>query len=102
MSHSAFVSLTIILLNLSPDEYLYQVVSMLSRNCNILLNVRPMRMRIPAVCHRIGFITRLGAKGAQFRGSIEQREYGRVTMIIVPGADDIQLYQLTHNLAYNL
>src|SRR4030095_11595234 len=44
----------------------------------------------------------LRAKGAQFRGPIEQREYGRVVMIIVPGADDIQLYQATHKLAYNL
>jgi catechol 2,3-dioxygenase-like lactoylglutathione lyase family enzyme len=44
----------------------------------------------------------LGAKGAQFRGPVEQREYGRVIMMIVPGADDIQLYQPTHKLAYNL
>jgi hypothetical protein len=44
----------------------------------------------------------LRANGAQFRGFIEQREYGRVIMIIVPGADDTQLYQPTHNLAYNL
>ena len=32
----------------------------------------------------------LRAKGAQFRAPIEQREYGRVIMMIVPGADDIQ------------
>ena len=44
----------------------------------------------------------LRAKGAQFRGPIEQREYGRVIMMIVPGADDIQLYQPTHKLAYDL
>ena len=44
----------------------------------------------------------LRAKGAQFRGPIEQREYGRVIMMIVPGADDIQLYQQTHKLAYDL
>jgi catechol 2,3-dioxygenase-like lactoylglutathione lyase family enzyme len=36
------------------------------------------------------------------RGPIEQCEYGRVIMMIVPGADDIQLYQPTHKLAYNL
>src|SRR5262249_17983961 len=29
----------------------------------------------------------LRAKGAQFRGPIEQREYGRVIMVVVPGAD---------------
>ena len=28
--------------------------------------------------------------------------YGRVIMMIVPGADDMQLYQPTHKLAYNL
>jgi hypothetical protein len=39
---------------------------------------------------------------AQFRGPIEEREYGRVIMMIVPGADDMQLYQPTHKLAYNL
>ena len=44
----------------------------------------------------------LKAKGAQFRGSIEQTEYGWIIMMIVPGADDIQLYQPSHKLAYNL
>ena len=44
----------------------------------------------------------LRPKGAQFREGIEEREYGRVIMMIVPGADDMQLYQPTHKLAYNL
>jgi predicted enzyme related to lactoylglutathione lyase len=44
----------------------------------------------------------LRAKGAQFHGPIEDREYGRVIMMIVPGADDMQLYQPTHKLAYDL
>jgi hypothetical protein len=44
----------------------------------------------------------LRAKGAQFRGGIEEREYGRIIMMMVPGADDIQLYQPTHKVAYNL
>ena len=38
----------------------------------------------------------LRAKGAQFRGPIEEQIYGRIIMMIVPGADDIQLYQPTH------
>jgi hypothetical protein len=33
---------------------------------------------------------------------IEEREYGRVVMMIVPAADDMQLYQPTHKLAYSL
>ena len=47
-------------------------------------------------------VAELQAKGAQFRGPIEQHVYGRVIMMQVPGADDIQLYQPTHKLAYNL
>jgi predicted enzyme related to lactoylglutathione lyase len=47
-------------------------------------------------------VEELRGKGAQFRGPIEQTEYGRIIMMIVPGADDIQLYQPTHKLAYNL
>lgn len=44
----------------------------------------------------------LQAKGATFRGPIQEEMYGRVVQLIVPGADDIQLYQPTHKLAYNL
>src|SRR5262245_23051207 len=44
----------------------------------------------------------LRLKGAEFRGPIENREYGRVVMVIVPGADDMQLYQPTHKVAYKL
>ena len=47
-------------------------------------------------------VEELRAKGAQFRDPIEQTEYGRIIMMIVPGADDIQLYQPSHKLAYNL
>lgn len=47
-------------------------------------------------------VEELRAKGAQFRGPIEQREYGRVIMMMVPGADDMQLYQPSHKLAYYL
>jgi hypothetical protein len=44
----------------------------------------------------------LRAKGAQFRGPIQEEVYGRIAMMIVPGADDMQLYQPTHKLAYDL
>ena len=47
-------------------------------------------------------VEELRAKGAQFRGAIEEQVCGRIVMMIVPGADDIQLYQPTHKLAYNL
>jgi hypothetical protein len=47
-------------------------------------------------------ISELSSKGARFRGPVEDHEYGHVVMLIVPGADDIQLYQPTHKLAYDL
>jgi hypothetical protein len=47
-------------------------------------------------------VDELRAKGAQFREGIEEREYGRVIMMIVLVANDMQLYQPTHKLAYNL
>jgi predicted enzyme related to lactoylglutathione lyase len=63
----------------------------------------PRHHVIALMCDNIDTtVDELRAKGAQFRGPIEDREYGRVTMMIVPGADDIQLYQPTHKLAYNL
>jgi hypothetical protein len=63
----------------------------------------PRHHSIALMCDDIdATVGELRAKGAQFRGPIEQLEYGRVITMIVPGADDIQLYQPTHKLAYNL
>jgi predicted enzyme related to lactoylglutathione lyase len=47
-------------------------------------------------------VAELQAKGAQFRGPVQTHSYGHIIMMIVPGADDIQLYQPTHKLAYDL
>jgi hypothetical protein len=63
----------------------------------------PRQHSIALMCDDIdATVNELRAKGAQFRGPIEEREYGRVIMMIVPGANDMQLYQPTHKLAYNL
>jgi predicted enzyme related to lactoylglutathione lyase len=63
----------------------------------------PRHHLIALMCDDIeATVADLRGNGAQFRGPIEQREYGRVIMMAVPGADDIQLYQPTHKLAYNL
>ena len=63
----------------------------------------PRHYAIALMCDDIEeTVGELRAKGAQFRRPIEQREYGRVVMVIVPGADYIQLYQPIHKLAYNL
>src|SRR3954466_3068838 len=51
----------------------------------------PRHHSIALMCDEIErTVEELRAKGAQFRGPIEEREYGRVIMMIVPGADDIQ------------
>lgn len=44
----------------------------------------------------------LEAKGATFSGDVADRGYGLVTMLQVPGTDDIQLYQPSHPTAYDL
>ena len=63
----------------------------------------PRHHLIALMCDNIeATVAELREKGAQFRAPIEQREYGRVIMMAVPGADDIQLYEPTHKLAYNL
>ena len=63
----------------------------------------PRHHAIALMCDDIDTtVGELKAKGAQFRGSIEQTEYGRIIMMIVPGADDIQLYQPSHKPAYDL
>ena len=63
----------------------------------------PRHHSIALMCDDIDTtVGELRAKGAQFRGPIEQHEHGRVIMMKVPGADDIQLYQPSHKLAYSL
>jgi len=63
----------------------------------------PRHHAIALMCDDIDkTIAELRAKGAQFRGPIQEQPYGRIVMLIVPGADDIQLYQPTHKLAYDL
>ena len=63
----------------------------------------PRHHSIALMCDDIDkTVSELRAKGAQFRGPIQHQAYGQVIMMIVPGADDIQLYQPTHKLGYNL
>ena len=63
----------------------------------------PRGQAISIMCDDIeATVAELRAKGADFRGPIEEQFYCRIIMVIVPGADDMQLYQPTHKLAYNL
>ena len=42
----------------------------------------------------------LRAKGAEFSSGPDDHGYGIVAMLVVPGADDVQLYQPRHQTAY--
>jgi catechol 2,3-dioxygenase-like lactoylglutathione lyase family enzyme len=44
----------------------------------------------------------LRAKGADFSSGPDDRGYGIVATLVVPGADDMQLYQPRHQTAYGL
>jgi hypothetical protein len=44
----------------------------------------------------------LEGRGATFSAPITDQGYGFVTMLDVPGADPIQLYQPKHTVAYTL
>ncbi|MCW5937340.1 MAG: VOC family protein [Fimbriimonadaceae bacterium] len=63
----------------------------------------PRHHSIVLMCDDISMtVDELSAKGAEFRGPVEDHGYGLVAMMAVPGADDIQLYEPRHPLAYNL
>jgi catechol 2,3-dioxygenase-like lactoylglutathione lyase family enzyme len=44
----------------------------------------------------------LEARGAVFSGEIKDQGFGLVVMMQVPGADDVMVYQPSHQTAYNL
>src|SRR5262249_20903210 len=63
----------------------------------------PRHHKIALMCDNIETtVAELRVQGAQFRGPVEQREYGRVIMMAVPGSADIPGYEPTHQLGYNL
>jgi catechol 2,3-dioxygenase-like lactoylglutathione lyase family enzyme len=63
----------------------------------------PRRHQISLMCDDIAATrTELEAKGAVFSSGIDDHGYGLVSMLEVPGADDIQLYQPRHHTAYEL
>ena len=63
----------------------------------------PRHHSISLMCDDLDMtVGELRAKGAQFRGPVQHHDYGHIITMIVPGIDDIQLYQPTHKIAYNL
>ena len=47
-------------------------------------------------------IVGLEAKGAEFRGEVEQQRWGSTIMLKVPGAGDVMLYEARHPTAFDL
>ena len=63
----------------------------------------PRQHAISFMCDDINAtMEELRAKGATFSGDVSDQGYGLVTMLEVPGADPIQLYEPRHELAYTL
>jgi predicted enzyme related to lactoylglutathione lyase len=63
----------------------------------------PKHHSISLMCDDIhSTIAELKAKGAEFVGEVQDHGYGLVAMMKVPGADNIQLYQPQHPVAYSL
>lgn len=58
---------------------------------------------ISLVCDDIhATVADLSAKGAEFRGGVEDRGFGRTAMLQVPGAGEMMVYEPRHPLAYDL
>ncbi|MGH9118690.1 MAG: VOC family protein [Acidimicrobiales bacterium] len=63
----------------------------------------PRHHSISLMCDDVeATMAELKAKGAEFSGGIEDMEFGLATMMQLPGADDIMLYQAAHPTAYDL
>ncbi|MBS1709107.1 MAG: VOC family protein [Armatimonadetes bacterium] len=63
----------------------------------------PRHHSIAFMCDDIAAtMAELASKGATFAGEAQDHGYGLVVMMQVPGADDIQLYQPKHPVAYDL
>ncbi|MEM9034985.1 MAG: VOC family protein [Actinomycetota bacterium] len=63
----------------------------------------PRQHQIAFVCDDVAATrAELAAKGATFTTEVEDHGFGLVTMVEVPGADPIQLYEARHSLAYEL
>jgi predicted enzyme related to lactoylglutathione lyase len=63
----------------------------------------PRHHLISLMCDDIAAtVAELKAKGAQFRTAVQDHGYGLVIMMVLPGADDIMLYEPKHPLAYGL
>jgi catechol 2,3-dioxygenase-like lactoylglutathione lyase family enzyme len=63
----------------------------------------PRQHQISLMCDDlVATMEELRARGASFSNGVSDQGYGLVTMMDVPGADPIQLYEPRHELAYTL
>jgi catechol 2,3-dioxygenase-like lactoylglutathione lyase family enzyme len=61
------------------------------------------RHEITLMCDDLGrTVSELTAKGAEFIGSPSEQRWGTTTMVKVPGAGELMLYQPKHLTAYDL
>lgn len=63
----------------------------------------PRHHSISLICDDVeATIAELQDKGAEFGGGIEDYGFGLATMLKLPGADDVLLYQPSHPIAHSL
>jgi predicted enzyme related to lactoylglutathione lyase len=63
----------------------------------------PRHHSISLMCDDVeATVSELAAKGGEFSGGIEDLGFGLATMLKVPGADDMLLYEPRHPKAYDL
>jgi catechol 2,3-dioxygenase-like lactoylglutathione lyase family enzyme len=63
----------------------------------------PRHVELSFMCEDVAATrAELEEKGATFEDDIADRGWGLVTMMTVPGADPMMLYQPRHQVAYNL
>jgi catechol 2,3-dioxygenase-like lactoylglutathione lyase family enzyme len=63
----------------------------------------PKRHSIAVVCDDLdATIADLENRGAEFRGDPQEMGFGKGSLMLVPGADDMLLYQPRHATAYDL
>lgn len=63
----------------------------------------PRPQKITLMCDDLATtMAELAARGATFRGQPMDEGFGLTILLVVPGADDILLYEPRHKLAYDL
>jgi len=63
----------------------------------------PVHHEVALLCDDIDeTVAELRARGAEFAGEVAEQGFGRVAMLVVPGAGELILYQASHPTAHDL